>query len=66
MKKYSPYIFGVLGLFLIGMSFFLRNGTAEADSAITNLASSFMIFGGGVCLLVALVTFLKRDDPEEW
>lgn len=66
MKKYSPFIFGGLGLLLIGMSFVLRNGTPEADSAITNLASSFMVFGGGVCLLVALITFLKRDDPEEW
>lgn len=66
MKKYSPYIFGGLGLLLIGFSFFLRNGTPDADMAITNLASSFMVFAGGVCMIVALVTFLKRDDPEEW
>ena len=66
MKKYSPYIFAGLGLFLIGMSFFLRQGMADADAVITNLASSFMVFGGGVCLVVALITFLKRDDPEEW
>lgn len=66
MKKYSPYIFGCLGIFMIGFSFVLRNGTPDADMAITNLASSFMIFAGAVCLLVALVTFFKRDDPEEW
>jgi len=66
MKKYSPYIFGALGLFLIGFSFVLRNGTPDAEAVITNLASSFMVFAGIVCFLVALVTFFKRDDPEEW
>ena len=66
MKKYSPYIFGVLALVLIVTSFILRNGSPDVDFVITNLASTFMLFGGGICVIVAVVAFFKRDDPEEW
>lgn len=67
MKKYAPYIFGVIGLILIATSILLRNGTPDADMAITNLASSFMVFAGAICLLIGLVTFfLRHDETDVW
>lgn len=66
MKKYYPYIFGGLAVVLIVTSIVLRNGAPDVDLVITNLASTFMLFGGGLCVVVAVVAFFKRDDPEEW
>ncbi|MBX9686814.1 MAG: hypothetical protein K2X27_08940 [Candidatus Obscuribacterales bacterium] len=66
MKKFAPYIFGGLGLFMMAMSAFLRAGSADTDAAITNLASSFMLFAGCICFVVGIVMFFMKDDPEEW
>lgn len=66
MKQIAPYLFGGFGIAMIVFSVILRNGTADADLVITNLASSFMLCAGSVCLLVATVTFFRRHDHEEW
>lgn len=66
MKRYSPYIFGTLGLALIGFSFYVRNGLPGAEAVITNLSSVFMLLAGAVCVVVGIITFIKRNDPEEW
>jgi hypothetical protein len=66
MKQVAPYLFGGFGIVMIVFSVVLRNGTADADVVITNLASSFMLLAGSVCLLVGVVTFFRRHDHEEW
>lgn len=66
MKKFAHFLFGGLGLLLLIFAFFLRNGSPDADVVITNLASTFMMFAGAVCLLVGVVTFFRRHDHEEW
>lgn len=66
MKRIAPYIFGGFGVLMIVFSLVLRNGTADADVVITNLASTFMLVAGAVCLLVGVVTFFRRNDYEEW
>lgn len=66
MKHKAPYLFGGFGIVMIVFSVFLRNGTADADVVITNLASTFMVFAGSVCLLVGMITFFRRHDHEEW
>jgi hypothetical protein len=66
MKKKAPYIFGFLGLSLVGISFFLRGGTPDADETITNLASTFMIVAGSICLLIGVATFFMRNHGEDW
>jgi len=66
MKRKAPYIFGGLGIVLVVTSFVLRNGTPDADDAITTLASMFMAVAGGVCVLVGIVTFFMRHEGEDW
>jgi hypothetical protein len=66
MKHVAPYLFGGFGIAMIVFSVVLRNGTNDADLVITNLASSFMVFAGSVCLLVGVITFFRRHDQEEW
>lgn len=65
MKKYLPYIFGGLGLLLLVSAMILRGGSADVHAVVTNLASTFMLVGGGICILIGLVTFFLRDD-EVW
>jgi hypothetical protein len=66
MKKFLPFIIGGLGAFMIGFSVILRNGTPDADVAITNLVSTFMLVAGVICVLVGLVTFFLRHDEQIW
>lgn len=66
MKKVLPYLLTGLGLAFVIISMILRQGTADAHTAVTNVASSFMIIAGGICILAGLVTFFLRDDPEIW
>lgn len=66
MKKMLPYIFGGMGLVLLASAYFLRSGSPDVHEAITNLASSFMLFGGGICIVVGLITFFLRNDDETW
>ena len=66
MKKYLPFVFGGLGLLLLVIAFVLRSGTADAEVVITNLASTFMMVAGAICVLVGLVTFFLRDDEQIW
>lgn len=65
MKKYLPYIFGGLGVFFIAFAMILRNGAPDAHEVITNLASTFMLVAGGICVVVGIVTFFIRDD-DQW
>lgn len=66
MKKKAPYIFGALGLTLIGISYFLGEGTPDADAAITKIASIFMVVAGSICIIIGVLTFFMRDHGEEW
>lgn len=66
VKKYLPYLMAALGVMFIVISILLRQGTADAEIVITNVTSSFMLFAGVICLLVGLVTFFLRDDPNVW
>lgn len=66
MKKYLPYLVGGLGLMFIGIAVILRSGTADADSAITNVASTFMLIAGAICFLAGVVTFFLRHDESVW
>lgn len=66
MKKFLPFLLGGLGLLLIATALVLRQGTADAHMVVTNLASTFMLVAGAICLVGGLVTFFLRDDPEIW
>jgi hypothetical protein len=66
MRQYLPYLIGGLGLLFLGIAYFLRQGTGDANIAITNLASTFMGVAGAICLLGGIVTFFLRDDESIW
>jgi hypothetical protein len=66
LKKYIPFIVGGLGIAFIVISLVLRNGTPDADVAITNVASTFMLVAGGICIVVGLVSYFLRHDHEIW
>lgn len=66
MKQYLPFVLSGLGVVMIIISFVLKNGTGDADSAITTLAHMFMLAGGIICLVGGVVTYFMRHDPEVW
>lgn len=66
MKKFLPYLVGGIGLMFICVAIVLRNGSPEAETVITNLASTFMFTAGAICIVGGLVTFFLRDDAEVW
>jgi hypothetical protein len=66
MKKWLPFLIAGLGLFMVIISMVLRQGTADADIAITNVTSSFMLIGGSVCIVVGLVTYFLRHNDDVW
>jgi len=66
MKKFIPFIVVALGVAFILVSMFLRNGTEDAEAAITNVASTFMLFAGGVCVVGGCLIFFLRHDHDFW
>ncbi len=66
LKKFLPYLVGGLGLLFIGIAVVLRSGTADAETAITNVASTFMLIAGAICFLAGIVTFFLRHDETVW
>lgn len=66
MKQYLPFVIGGMGLLLLAVAFVLKNGTPDAEAAITSLASMFMMVAGSVCVIVGAVTFFLRDDETVW
>jgi hypothetical protein len=62
MKKFLPYLIGGVGLMMVCIALVLRNGSPEAETVITNLASTFMLTAGIICVIGGLVTFFLRDD----
>jgi hypothetical protein len=65
-KKHWIYLLGALGIGMMIFSQILRRGMPDAEVAITNLASSFMLMGGGLSIVVAIVMFLKNDEYDQW
>ncbi len=66
VKKFLPFVFGVLGLVMLVIAMVLRNGTDDAHMVITNLASTFMFVAGVICLLIGIITFFLRHDHTIW
>lgn len=66
MKQYLPFVVGGMGLILLVVAMILKNGTPDAEAAITSLASIFMMLAGAVCVLVGALTFFLRDDEQVW
>lgn len=66
MKKFLPFVVGGMGLVLLVVAMILKNGTPDAEAAITSLASIFMMLAGAVCVLVGALTFFLRDDEQVW
>jgi hypothetical protein len=66
MRKYLPYLVGGVGLMFICIALVLRNGSPDAEAAITNVASTFMLTAGVICFIGGLVTFFLRDDETVW
>lgn len=66
MKKYLPYIFGGIGLLLLVSAMILRGGSADVHAVVTNLASTFMLVAGAICIVIGLITFFLRHDDEVW
>lgn len=66
MRKYLPYVVGGMGVVLLVIAMFLRNGTPDAEALITNLSSTFMMLAGAICFIVGVVTYFLRDDETVW
>ena len=66
VKKYLPFVFGGLGLVMLVIAMFLRQGTDDAHTVITNLAGTFMIVAGVICVLIGIITFFLRNDNTIW
>lgn len=66
MKKWLPFLIVGLGVMFILISMVLRNGMPDADVAITNITSMFMLVAGCICVVGGIVTFFLRHDPEVW
>jgi hypothetical protein len=57
----------ILGLGFIGLAMFLRQGTADAHQAITNITSVFILVAGALCILFGIVIYLiKNDEDDGW
>lgn len=66
-KKHLPHLLLAVGIGMGIMSQIIRHGgLPDADVAITNLTSSFMLIGGCICAVVGIVTYFIKDDNEDW
>lgn len=66
VKKYLPASVVLLGCIFIGVSVLLKNGMADADVAITNITSMFMLVAGSICIVGGIVTHFLRHEEDVW
>lgn len=56
--------FGVIGVCLIGSSFFVAGD--EAHKLFTDIIQLIMLVSGSVSIIVAVVMFFIRTTPDIW
>ncbi len=57
-------VFGIIGVCLIGSSFFVSG--VEAHQLFSDITQLIMLIAGSVSILVAVVIFFIRNSPDIW
>jgi hypothetical protein len=55
-----------LGCIFVGVSVLLKNGMPDAEVAITNITSMFMLIAGSICIVGGIVTHFLRHEEDVW
>lgn len=63
-KAMVSLAFGVIGVCLIGSSFFVAGD--EAHKLFTDIIQLIMLVSGSVSIIVAVVMFFIRTTPDIW
>ncbi len=66
MKKWLPASVVLLGVIFIGVAMLLKNGMPDAEVAITNITSMFMLVAGAICIVGGIVTHFLRHEEDVW
>lgn len=57
-------VFGLIGVSLIGASFFVSGN--EAHQLFNDITQLIMLIAGSVSILVAVIIFFIRNSPDIW
>lgn len=66
MKKWLPACVVLLGCAFIGIAVMLKQGTPDAEAAITGISSLFMLIAGSILIVGGIVTHFMRHEEDVW